>query len=435
MDRLARLSKLHAKYALSCDESAMYRREMFPVSAEGMWVTFEGDTTPYLDLVLGFSSLNLGHGHPVVLRAAAEGIGKISQIHSFHTEGQLELSRILVEQLHVQHGYRVYFDVGGGSVVSAAMRVARAATGRSKVVSLDGAFHGTGFGPASVSDPQLLKRSQYGGSRLDADVVRIPFPSQETQTLDEFQRSLCRSEAQCEIAAVILEPIQGAAGFRIPSDSLLQEVSNYARDVGALLIIDEIQVGLGRAGKFFAHQYWSIEPDIVLLSKSLAGGVYPLSAFICREELLEDVPKTGTAFQSTFNNNPLGTHIAWRTTDYLIEADLCQNAAEQGEELLSELRPLSCRPFISGLRGVGLAIAFDIVDPASGKSAADIASDFVEFALDQRILLYRCGPHHNTIKVAPPITIAKEDRIVIAAQLNRLAAQFEETLAKDLSEI
>jgi 4-aminobutyrate aminotransferase-like enzyme len=401
----------------------MYPESLFAVRAEGMNVWMEGDDQPYLDLVMGYSSVNFGHCHPVIIAAVHEAACALDQIHAFHTAPQLELSELLVRALATQGDYKVYFDVGGSNAVAAAVRLCRTFTRRETVVAFEGGFHGTGHPAASLSDDRLLDKKQYG-EQLSPNVIKVPFPDYLVDgSLRAALMSLETVLVNKAAAAVVVEPIQGAAGFIVPPREFMQELQCLARRHGTLVIIDEIQSGIGRCGHFFAYQRSNIEsPDVVVVSKSLAGGYYPLSAVIAKNELFSTVPSIGTAFQSTFNNNPFGTTIALRTLEFALREHLFDKAKDHGAELLRELRSLLC-PALTRLRGVGLALAFDISD--SGRPAPEWAKLFVACALEERVLVYRSGVYRNVIKIAPPLTLDGNDVETIITRLRAVITRFK----------
>lgn len=423
------LSMLRDTYACRCDESVMYDEALYPSRASGMWVWVEDDDEPYLDLVLGYSSNNFGHCHPEILAAAREACANLSQMHSFQTRVKLRLSQQLSEAVSSKWPYEVYFDVGGASVVGGALRLCRASTGNRLIVCFTGAFHGTSYDAATVTDDALLDKAQYGLGRLDADVIRLPFPDRYGPTATSDCLALLDDVlARGDVAGVIVEPIQGAAGFIIPPDDFLPRLRERTADVQVPLILDEIQTGVGRTGAMFAFQRYDIEPDIVLVSKSLAGGYYPLSALIAAPALFDGVPLRGTAFQSTFNNNPLGIAVALETLRIAAHHGLFENAAAQGSRLLRDLRFLSSCPPIVRLRGRGLAIAFDFID-ADGAPSRDLARSFMHCALREHVILYACGVHGNVVKIAPMLGIDDGERALIADVLARTVARFAESMS------
>lgn len=404
-------SRINSEYACPCDESTMYDTFVIPEKGEGMWVYVQGDEEPYLDLVMGFSALNFGHNHPEIKKFVVEGTERISHIHSFHTGMQLELSQYLSERLAPGESFKVYFDVGGSNVVGSALRLCRAYTGKDKIIAFTGGFHGTGFGPAAVSDQRFLTPDQYGTNPLINDVIRLPYPNPHHGI--EVDTCIARLEAALkdeDPGAVLVEPIQGAAGFIIGGEKFIRAVRELTLKYGALMIDDEIQVGMGRAGRLYSIHNWGVIPDIALLSKSLAGGFYPLSAVIARSELFDSVPVQGTAFQSTFNNNPFGTYIAMRTLEMADRDNLFHNANVAGEMLLDKLRFLDEIPWIDNLHGVGLSIAFEIVtDKESKNPDPEKAKEFVEAMFKEHILVYAAGVTRNIIKLAPPLTINSKE--------------------------
>ena len=420
------MKRLRDNYACPCDESAMFDRFLLPKRASGMWVWVENDEEPYLDLVMGYSSLNFGHCHPEIVRFVNEAAGRLSQIHSFHTVQKLKLSKYLVDAVDPEGGYKVYFDIGGTGVVSSAMRLCRSYTNRKTVVSFEGAFHGAGYSPSSASDHRLLNEEQYGLGDKSAYIEKLPFPSRHGGvSVDRCIQMLEELIAREKPAAVIVEPIQGAAGFIIPHDDFLPRLREVTESAQIMLIVDEIQMGMGRAGYLYSFQHWGITPDIVLLSKSMSGGYFPLSAIIARSELFDNVSPVATAFQSTFNNNPFGIQIALQIMEMVDRENLYENARLQGGKLLEQLRFIEDSPFTANLRGHGMAIAFDVVDSrSSGRPARELARRFTNIALDEHLLVYACGVEGSVIKFAPMITIDDDDISIIVKKLRACFSAF-----------
>jgi 4-aminobutyrate aminotransferase-like enzyme len=419
------LGILRATYACPCDESAMFDEPLYPARASGMWVWAEGQSTPYLDLVLGYSSLNFGHCNPRIAEAVADAATNLTQIHSFNTRDKLVLSQHLATAIPGEREYQVYFDVGGSSIVGGALRLCRASTGRRMVATYAGAFHGTGYLAATITDPALLDRSQYGLGSLSDDVVTLPYADRYgSVSTDRSLAALDRAISDYDLAAVIVEPVQGAGGFIMPHDDFLARLRERTASADVRLIVDDIQMGVGRTGALFSFARTGIDPDIVLLSKSLAGGYYPLSALIADTALFADVPAVGTAFQSTFNNNPFGIAIARRTLEIAQEDQVFENARVQGAKLLAELAFLEVSPFINRLRGDGLAIAFDF-DDRQGVPNAQLARLFAQCALEEHVLVYACGVHRSVVKVAPELAIDEDGIAIVIDALIRCLRRFE----------
>lgn len=423
------LSGLIGAYACSCDESVMYDSVLYPEQAAGMWVWMENDSEPYLDLVLGYSSNSFGHVHEEISRAAQDACGRLTQIHSFHTRAKLELSELLSQGVSPHRPYNVYFDVGGASVVGGALRLCRSHTGNRKIVCFSGAFHGTSYLAATVTDDALLDKSQYGLGSLDEDIVRLPYPDQHgLVSTDSCVELLEAAFNDGDVAGVIVEPIQGAAGFRIPRADFLPRLRELTRNADVPLILDEIQTGVGRTGALYSFSRYGIEPDIVLLSKSLAGGYFPLSSLIADPAYFESVPAWRTAFQSTFNNSPFGVAVALETLRIAARECIFENAAKQGPKLLQELNFLSSCPSIVNLRGDGLAIAFDLVG-SRGESSRELAQLFTRSALQQHVIVYACGIAGNVVKIAPMLGINDDDRAIITDALKRSLSTFLKELS------
>lgn len=418
-------------YACPCDESAMFDKFILPSKGSGMWVWVEEEEEPYLDLVLGYSSLNFGHCHPLIAQAVTDAATQITQIHSFHTKNKLLLSKYLAEAVSQDEDYKVYFDIGGASVVAAALRLCRSHTNKKYVVSFKGGFHGTGYLPATVTDKEILNEEQYGLGDMSDYVVSLPFPDKDgTISTEECLFQLQKVIDEFQPAAVIVEPIQGAAGFIIPQDDFLAKLRQITQETGVLLIIDEIQMGMGRTGYLYSHQPSNITPDIVLLSKSLAGGYYPLSALIARSELFESAPKKGTAFQATFNNNPFGISIALQTLKIAESENWFNNALVQGEKLFERIQFLAESPYICNLRGIGMAFAFNVSEKHNPQLlSSELAKLFTSASLEEKVLLYSCGAKGNAIKIAPPININDEELSIIVEKLKNCLDRFHDSAA------
>jgi len=324
-------------YACPCDESKMYDKFLMPVKSKGMWVWFDGEEEPYLDLVLNYSSVNFGHCYPPIVKIVKEVIERVDQIHSFHSKDKLELSEYLSKRVSTDENYQVYFNIGGSAAVSDAIRLCRYATGKKCMISFDGSFHGVSSAAASVADDRLVAKEQFGIPISDY-TFSVPFPSTHNDvTISDCLEKIEKLISENDIAGIIVEPIQGAGGFIIPKDSFLLELSNLCKRCDVKLIIDEIQVGFGRAGSFFVYQQYGVEnPDIVLLSKSIAGGYFPVSAVIARSDFFANVPLRGTAFQTTFNNSSLGLGIANQLMKFVEKEKIFDGILEKGEIFLEK---------------------------------------------------------------------------------------------------
>jgi len=414
-------------YACPCDESKMYDKFLMPVKSKGMWVWFDGEEEPYLDLVLNYSSVNFGHCYPPVVKIVKEVIERVDQIHSFHSKDKLELSEYLSKKVSMDKNYKVYFNIGGSAAVSDAIRLCRYTTGKKYMISFDGSFHGVSHTAASVADDRLVAKEQFGIPISDY-TFSVPFPSRHNDvTVSDCLGKIEKLISDNDIAGIIVEPIQGAGGFIIPKDSFLLELSNLCKRYDVKLIIDEIQVGFGRAGSFFVYQQYGVKnPDIVLLSKSIAGGYFPVSAVIARSNLFANVSNRGTAFQTTFNNSSFGLGIANQLMKLVEKEKTFDSILEKGRVFLEKLSFLTKSPYVANLRGVGLAIAFDIIDPLSKLPSDKLAKIFVSQCLEERVISYACGVNFNSVKIIPSLVVTNEEIDIIVNRLGKCLQRFHD---------
>ena len=420
-------ASLRDAYACPCDESTMYDQFLMPVKAKGMWVWFDGEEDPYLDLVLNYSSVNFGHCYPPIVKIVKEVIERVDQIHSFHSKDKLELSEYLSKKVSIDENYKVYFNIGGSAAVSDAIRLTRSSTGRRHMISFDGSFHGVSHAAASVVDDRLVAKEQYGIPVSDY-TFSVPFPSKHNDvTVSSCLEKIEKLVKDHDVAGIIVEPIQGAGGFIIPKDSFLLELSDFCKRNEVILILDEIQVGFGRAGSFFVFQQYGVtNPDIVLLSKSIAGGYFPVSAVIARSNLFDNVPLRGTAFQATFNNSSFGLGIANQLMKLVEREKIFDSVQEKGELLLKKLNFLGQSPYVANLRGLGLAIAFDIVDPVSKLPSDKLSKIFISQCLKEHVISYACGVNFNSVKIIPSLVVTTNEIDMIVEKLGKCLQRFHD---------
>jgi len=407
------LRDLYLRCCCRQDQTLLYGRPMISRRASGCWVWFEGDDEPYLDLVCGYSATNLGHCPPRVAARLAELGGLCDQVHSVTSAPAVRLAERLCRLLAGPERYRVYYTVGGSGAVDAAVRVARAYTGRPIVASFAGSFHG--FGLASLP---LTDESYVAGQRvapLPGARLALPFGD-----IDGCGRILRRRRRR--VAAVIVEPVQGAAGFVLPPDRFLPALGELCRRLGVLLIADDIQCGLGRTGDMLACRQLGLDdPDVLLLGKSLAGGCWPLSAMVARRELFESLPTSGSTLGDTFSHNAIGCGLALEVLDILEGTDVLANARRRGAEMLDFLRGLVGRPPVAAAWGLGAALAVRIAAPDPAATAARI----VQAGLHHHVLLYATGPARDRLKFAPPLTISADET---RQACRRVARAFDDAL-------
>jgi len=321
----------------------------------------------------------------------------------------------------------VYFNIGGSAAVSDALRLCRYSTGKRYIISFDGSFHGVSHAAASVVDDRLVAKEQFGIPISDY-TLSVPYPSKHNDvTVSYCLEKIEKLISDYDVAGIIVEPIQGAGGFIIPKDSFLIELSELCKRCEVKLVMDEIQVGFGRAGSFFVYQQYGVtNPDIVLLSKSIAGGYFPVSAVIARSDLFDNVPVRGTAFQTTFNNSSFGLGIANQLMKFVEKEKIIDGIPEKGNNLLTKLRFLDESPYVTDLRGLGLAIAFDIVDPLSKLPSDKFAKIFVSQCLEEHVISYACGVNYNSVKIIPSLVVTDIEIDIIVERLGKCLQRFHD---------
>ena len=416
------LQDIYNRFSCQCDESGMYDQFLVPERAEGLYVWFKDQSEPYMDLGMGFSALNFGHQHPRIRRAAEEAIRTIDHIHSFNSESKLLLSKALAEKTPGTPNKKVYFPVGGAMAVETAIKLARAYTGKTRLACFTGAFHGYSYGAMMVTDDAIIDKPQY--TPYPGEVVRLPYADCYHCASHSDCRYQCLRVAEQrlgqdkDIAALIIEPVQGHSGFIIPPGEFIFGLKKLCQERGILFIDDEIQVGMGRSGRLLAVEHSDVEPDIILLSKSLAGGYYPLSAVIARAEIWDCISPTGSGIGSTFVNSPLATHIALEVLRVLEEDGLIENAERVGAYFTEKLKYLERFGNIDNVTGLGLLQSFAVVKSKETKEPApEIARKIRSEALRQHMIVLCSGIEQDRIKFTLPLWVNREDIDMIIERL------------------
>jgi ornithine--oxo-acid transaminase len=415
------LLERHADDALEIHARAVnpqYVRMLRAIGFDRRWVRAEGahlydaEGHRFLDWLGGFGMYNVGRNNPGVRDALVEAL-------SLDTPGRLglgvnPLGALLADALlaRMPTGLgRVLFTSSGTEAVEAAIKVGRAATGRSRVVSVERGFHGLTLGALSASgDPAFSDR--FGP--LVPGFSRVPFDD-----LDALEAELARDD----VALFVVEPIVGH-GLFLPSPGYLEGAQALCRRHGTLFCVDEVQTGLGRTGRFFALEHWGLEPDIVTVAKSLSGGYVPVGAAIFRPEVFDDVfdsMEHSLSHGSTFQPNDLAMVAGLATLHELDRAGLVDRAAALGERLLERTRPLVERfDVVKDVRGLGLMWAIELGEPErTGRTAYRLLERMqpalfsqlvvVPLFTEHRVLSQVAGHGLSVIKGLPPLVLSDED--------------------------
>ncbi|MVO89265.1 aminotransferase class III-fold pyridoxal phosphate-dependent enzyme [Streptomyces sp. p1417] len=381
---------------------------------EGMYL-YDADDRRYLDFTAGVGVTNTGHCHPRVVEAVRQQAGQL--IHGQYTtvlhDGLLTLTERLGEVL--PDGLDSVFYLNSGSeAVEAALRLARQATGRQNVIVFDGSFHGRTMGAAALTTAGTRFRAGIGP--LMPGVAVAPFPhafglglSEEAaveHALRGLDHVLATVSAPAETAAIFVEPVLGEGGYVPAPPGFLAGLRERADRHGMLLVLDEIQTGFGRTGRFWAHQHSAgVTPDVLITAKGLASG-FPLSAIAAPVELM------GRAWPGsqggTYGGNAVACAAALATLDVIEDEGLVANAAEQGRRLADGLRKTAADvPAIADVRGRGLMLASEFRAP-DGSPDADLARRVQGAASEAGLLLLTCGVHGNVVRMIPALVVTAE---------------------------
>lgn len=373
------------------------------------------DGNRFLDFNAGIAVVATGHSHPRVVEAIRKQAGEFLHMSGtdFYYEGMVKLASKLAELVPGGIRRRVYFGNSGTEAVEAAIKLARYHSGRDKFVAFLGSFHGRTMGSLSLTGSKVTQRRGFGPV---LPVQHIPYPycyrcaygkTPETCAVDcvrvledQLFKTILPAE---EVAAIVVEPIQGEGGYLVPPAKFHEELRRIADKYGILLIHDEVQSGMGRTGKMFASEHFGVSPDIITIAKGIASGM-PLGAMVAKAEVMDWKPG---AHASTFGGNPVSIAAALATIE-LLEESLIENAANIGAYMLDRMSDWPRRfRFVGEVRGRGLMIGIEIVRDQNTKERAPDLRDRLEMmAFERGLLILGCG--QNSIRLCPPLVITRE---------------------------
>ena len=353
--------------------------------AEGSYI-YDTQGNKYLDFVAGVSACSLGHSHPKIKQAVTEQLDKYLHVMvygEYAQEKPIALTKLLAQ--HLPKGLDSTYLVNSGTeAIDGAIKLARRVTGRTEIIAAQNAYHGNSYGALSLMSHKERKEPFMPGI---GDVSFLRF--NDATTLNNITT---------KTAGVVLETIQGGAGFIEPTNDFLTKVKKRCEEVGALLILDEIQPGMGRTGKLFGFEHYGIVPDILVTGKGLGGGM-PIGAFTASREkmtLLSDNPKLGHI--TTFGGHPIIAAAALATLEEITQSTLIQETLEK-EKLI---RSLLVHPLISEIRGRGLMLTALV-------PTADIATKIILTCQNKGLILFWLLFEPRAIRITPPLTISKKE--------------------------
>ncbi|HEX7720685.1 MAG TPA: acetyl ornithine aminotransferase family protein [Pyrinomonadaceae bacterium] len=415
-----------------------YPRPDFKLVAErgqGVWVE-DVDGNMFLDCNAGVAVCSTGHCHPEVVRAIQDQAAQLIHIcgTDYYYASMPELAKKLDEIVPLPRPTRTHFANSGTEAVETALKLAMHATGREKFISFFGSFHGRTLGSLSLTSSRVAQR--LGFKRQVLDVVHMPYPNEYRNpfsaddcgdggvvsgAVNWIENRLFKTTTPAEeVAAIVVEVVQGEGGYVPAPAGFMQELRRICDEHGILLIVDEVQSGMGRTGKMFALDHYGVKADIVCIAKGIASGL-PLGVCVARADLMDWKPG---AHASTFGGNPVAIAAALKTIE-LLQRELVANSAEVGAYLKRGLEKLMGKyDCIGDVRGMGMMIGVEFVKDRASKIPDPNLRDRVEMETFNRgVILLGCGP--NSIRWSPPLILTK-DNVDVALEI------FDEAIAASI---
>ena len=415
-----------------------YPRPDFKLVAErgqGVWVE-DVDGNMFLDCNAGVAVCSTGHCHPEVVRAIQDQAAQLIHIcgTDYYYASMPELAKKLDEIVPLQRPTRTHFANSGTEAVETALKLAMHATGREKFISFFGSFHGRTLGSLSLTSSRVAQR--LGFKRQVLDVVHMPYPNEYRNpfsaddcgdggvvsgAVNWIENRLFKTTTPAEeVAAIVVEAVQGEGGYVPAPAGFMQELRRICDEHGILLIVDEVQSGMGRTGKMFALDHYDVKADIVCIAKGIASGL-PLGVCVARADLMDWKPG---AHASTFGGNPVAIAAALKTIE-LLQRELVANSGEVGAYLKRGLEKLMGKyDCIGDVRGMGMMIGVEFVKDRTSKIPDPDLRDRVEMETFNRgVILLGCGP--NSIRWSPPLILTK-DNVDVALEI------FDEAIAASI---
>jgi 4-aminobutyrate aminotransferase len=416
--------------------SPSYTRGYPLVIARGTGSSVEDvDGNIFLDCAAGIAVNSTGHSHPAVVKAITEQAQKFLHMSGtdFYYEPQVRLAEELAAITPIHGGVRSFFGNSGTEATEACLKLARYATGRQNIVAFFGAFHGRSMGSLSLTASKAIQRRGFGP--LLPGVYHAPYP-------DVYRPPLGTTAATCsqacvdfiehqlfanlvspdEVAAIVVEPIQGEGGYLVSPDEFLQRLRELTKKHGILLVVDEVQSGMGRSGKMFAIEYTGVEPDVMAIAKGIASGL-PLGVAVARADLMAWPPGSHA---STFGGNPVSCAAALATIA-LLKDQLVANAASVGAHLMAGLKDLAGKhPLIGDVRGRGLMIGVELVrDRQTKERAIDERNAVVTAAFNRGLLILGAGK--NAVRFSPPLVLTRAEAETAIKIFDEALTEIEKT--------
>lgn len=365
----------------------------------------------YIDFAGGIAVLNTGHRHPKLIAAVEAQLKQFT--HTCYQVLPYESYVTLAERINQltpgNHAKKTCFFSSGAEAAENAVKIARASTGRPGIIAFSGAFHGRTMMASALTGKVVPYKVGFGP--FPSDVYHIPFPMDlHGVTVDDSIRALhALFKADIDpkrVAAIMIEPVQGEGGFYVTPPALMKALRKECDEHGILLVFDEVQTGFGRTGKLFAAEHYDVIPDVIVLAKSLAGGM-TLSA-VCGKAEVMDGPAPG-GLGGTYAGNPLAIAAAHAVIDIIEEEQLVARANYLGEKLTARLKKIQAKvPALKEIRGLGSMIAVEFFDVATDEPSTEAVKRVQQAVLAEGLILLSCGVYGNAIRFLYPLTIQDE---------------------------
>jgi 4-aminobutyrate aminotransferase len=438
-----------ARAAVAADNrliSPSYTRSYPLVAKRGRGLRVEDvDGNEFLDFAAGIAVVSTGHCHPEVVAAIQKQAAELIHISGtdFYNEHLTDLAERLSAVAPMPGPHRFFYGNSGAEAIECALKLARYHTGRQQIISFFGAFHGRTMGALSLTGSKPQQKRRF--APLVPGVTHIPYPytyrgcaggaeEQEAFSLGcarFIEEKLFKTTLPPEeVAAIFIEPIQGEGGYVVAPDNFLRELRAVCDRHGILLVVDEVQCGAGRTGKWWAIEHSGVEPDMVCMAKGIASGM-PLGICMTRAEVMDWVPGSHA---STFGGNPVSIAAALATMDVL-ERGAIENAAQVGEFMLQRLRGwVETHPLVGEVRGRGLMIGIELVkDKATREPAAALRNRVETLAFERGLMLLGCG--ETSLRLSPPLIVSKEEATVALDILEDALTAVEKEHARTAVEV
>ncbi|PSN84075.1 aspartate aminotransferase family protein [Candidatus Marsarchaeota G1 archaeon OSP_D] len=414
------VSKAMLEKQSQLETSTRIYTEYFPVAisdARGSTIK-DMDGNILIDWFAGICVLNLGHAHPAVLKAIREQIEKIVHINELPTEARIEFLETLVSTLpgELQNNARVMFTVTGADACEAAISLARFVTKKKTIIAFGGAYHGVHG--AIVGATGNIHYREYAGVP-PYEIYHLPYPYTYRFPIKVKEEDVAKVVVDSleytlkdpysgvgPVAGVLVEPIQGEGGYIVPPDDFLPMLREVTEKYSVPLIVDEIQTGVGRTGRIWASENYSITPDIMCVSKSIGGGI-PVSMIAYRKEYDQNLPK---AFHlGTYRANPVALAAGRAVLEELKNSDLLEHVRANGETLKKRFEEIAMAiPEIGEVRGKGYMIGVELVKDQNKTPAPELASALRSEMFQKGVLMHTCGHYSNVMRFMAPLTIEQD---------------------------